>query len=748
MTDGKRIGVLSSGRNAVRLDEALSGRLTATPLDGGTLEETLSHYQAINVRTVVVDDDLLYGHPEAEEVLARWAKTHGHPRVRIILFMDSGRPTDDPYLYRLVSDAEVHDILVAEENGEPETRLLHLIDEPMAPMEYERWRTNDPGVWQQRKPGFFESLLGGSKKNEKKKKGKKSKKGKQSSKQKKSKARVEQEALPEEPSEETFSDYGAPHEQPQAGQEPVVEAKEKVVMPERPATSASEHEPMTELGDVTSVYGIELDDEEGEEPNGEGTKDEEMREKNADAEEKKRVELDLGADAPTRAMPKVEVQKGEAGKAPSEKGAKAKKDVEGQGPAKGKKGSKPVSTQEKTERNKEPKVANEQRRAEPTYAEPMQDSPVDDPKAVVREVVETVVEDVRAQATASPAPGTVTLTFPGSSLSSILESFVRPGAERRQGVSFPTAKNVVAVSSLRPGMGCSHVSVALGVALASEHVSVAVALRTRFNVSRMLDGLSDSYETNGVGVKWRGCDFYYWEDQRRFASEYDVVIADCGVLEASDNSRNSPTNLFVNHARVSLLLMGGSPWDLPLLDGVLPKFDARTTREWRFGCCRTTSEMLASLEETFANIYHDGRKRMWPVPYSPSLFDGSTPRFAAYRELLEPVLPKSLRYSKAQTKVEEDAPEEERPVEAGPEQGRTEEPKAAQAKKADAPEPKPEKDGNRPDDGAKRPDSDANPEGSPESAPEDQQDKPTNEKKTRKRPHNKRHGSDDQPAGE
>lgn len=744
MTDEKRIGVISSERNAVWLDEALSGRLTAMPLEGGTLEETLSHYQAINVRTVVVDDDLLYGYADVEEDLARWAKSHGHPRVRIVLFMDSGRPVDDPYLFRLVSDAEVHDILVVGENGEPAARLLHLIDEPMAPIEYERWRTNDPAVWQQRKPGLLESIFGSPRKKDKGKK-KKPKKGKPSAKQKKQKKapKAEEDAMtPVEDFEATVeprAEAGEPTGARPSGQEQATVVMAKGPEAERVTARTGEPEPPTpevELGDVASVYGIELDDAEEaevqeEEQTGDGR---DMRESKAKAEEKKKVTIDLGSGDATGKTPKAETPKARPEKEPQ----KGKKSGERRTDKEKAKGTGTGTAQGQAEKAD---VAKEKEKSGHQHPEARQETPEESTQAVVREVVETVVEDVRAHAAASPAPGTVTLTFPGSSLSSILESFVRPGAERRQGVSFPTAKNVVAVSALRPGMGCSHVSVALGVALASEHVSVAVALRTRFNVSRMLDGLSDSYETNGVGVKWRGCDFYYWEDQRTFSSEYDVVIADCGVLDTSDNSRNSPTNLFVNHARVGIMLMGGSPWDLPLLDGLLSRFEARTTREWRFGCCRTTPEMLASLENTFAEIYRDGKKRMWAVPYSPSLFDGSTPRFAAYRDVLEPVLPKPLRYSKSQAKVQEGAPGKAGPAEADSERAQAKEPEETPAKAADVPGAKPEKDGNRPKEDVEGRDPNVKPDCSSVSAPEGQLTTPAKEKKPRKRSHNERAAS-------
>lgn len=663
MSEEKRVGVVSSERNARWLEDVLSDRLTSAARDGGSLGEILGYYQATNVRTIVVDDDVIYGNPEAEETLATWAKGHAHPRVRVILFVASERPTDDPYLYRLVSDAEVHDILIAEENGEPEARLLQLLDEPMAPMEYGRWRTNDPGVWQGTRPGLFESLFGSPKKQEKKKGKKKTKKGKYP-KRKGAKAKdlVTEEHAPTRPHDAT-----AGHEPPQDG-EPEAVPLERMTPPVNDGNTNEADEgprPATEEpGDVASVYGIDIDDLGRDEEDAEdmGNTEESRR----DQGDRKRVDLDLGAGGTTRKMPVAETHERDV--APKTKGVPKKEEK----PAGKHDAGKPEAPRAHKSEN---------------VSAPVEDGPAQVPsvaeEAVTLQAAVPVVEDVRARTAADPAPGTVTLTFPGSSLGSILESFVRPGAERRQGVSFPSAESVVAVSALRPGMGCTHVSVALGTALAGQNVATAVALRTRFNLLRMLDGLDDSYEVNGVGVRWHGCDFYFWEDQRRFASEYEVVVADCGVIDTADNSRNSPTNLFVHHAKASIMLIGGSPWDLPLLDGVFSKFEARNVREWRFGCCRTTQRMLENFETSFGEIFGDGRKRMWPVPYSPSLFDSPVPRFENYREVLEPALPKNIRYPKRPKDADvHDAPASEE-VEPGARPGAGE----AEAATVEAPEP-------------------------------------------------------------
>ena len=65
------------------------------------------------------------------------------------------------------------------------------------------------------------------------------------------------------------------------------------------------------------------------------------------------------------------------------------------------------------------------------------------------------------------------------------------GHPAEEGVRAPSAKTIVAVGALRPGIGCTHLAVALGIELASCNRSAAVALRDRAQLNRCLLYTSD-----------------------------------------------------------------------------------------------------------------------------------------------------------------------------------------------------------------------------------------------------------------
>lgn len=171
-----RVGVISCADHAEWFAETLAGRLAGVDGVGGSIEEQLDYYQRAMNRIVVIDDDVVYGNKQAEDIIVNWAKTHGSPRVRLIIFCDNDRDPEDPFFYRLVSDADVHDILLAAQTGEPKDALLALIEEPMTQLQYGHWKTTDTSIWEEKKKGGF--LPFGRKKKKPAKKAKNSKKDK------------------------------------------------------------------------------------------------------------------------------------------------------------------------------------------------------------------------------------------------------------------------------------------------------------------------------------------------------------------------------------------------------------------------------------------------------------------------------------------------------------------------------------------------------------------------------------------
>lgn len=172
-----RVGVISCADHAEWFAETLAGRLAAVDGVGGSIEEQLDYYQRAMNRIVVIDDDVVYGNKQAEDIIVNWVKTQGSPRVRLIVFCDNDRTADDPFFYRLVSDADVHDILLTSEAGDEQAALLALIEEPATQLQYGRWKTNDTSIWEEKKKRGLFSFSRKKKKSAKKEKAEKKTKG-------------------------------------------------------------------------------------------------------------------------------------------------------------------------------------------------------------------------------------------------------------------------------------------------------------------------------------------------------------------------------------------------------------------------------------------------------------------------------------------------------------------------------------------------------------------------------------------
>ena len=172
-----RVGVISCADHAEWFAETLAGRLAAVDGVGGSIEEQLDYYQRAMNRIVVIDDDVVYGNKQAEDIIVNWVKTQGSPRVRLIVFCDNDRTADDPFFYRLVSDADVHDILLTSEAGDEQAALLALIEEPATQLQYGRWKTNDTSIWEEKKKRGLFSFSHKKKKSAKKEKAEKKTKG-------------------------------------------------------------------------------------------------------------------------------------------------------------------------------------------------------------------------------------------------------------------------------------------------------------------------------------------------------------------------------------------------------------------------------------------------------------------------------------------------------------------------------------------------------------------------------------------
>ncbi len=242
-------------------------------------------------------------------------------------------------------------------------------------------------------------------------------------------------------------------------------------------------------------------------------------------------------------------------------------------------------------------------------------------------------------------------------------------ARGSQTLTLPTGGGVVSIASIRPGIGCTHTAVACGVSAAELGLAACVALRTRASLNSMARGLADATVINGGhGIRWRGCDFYAWDEQRAYANDYEVCFADCGVLDVHDTGKNSPANLFMNHSKVKCLLTSGAPWDLRLVLDLIQVIDRRELSTWTIGLHSMDLDTERMISAIMGQAAFTDSWRTWRQPFSPSIFvsEGNMPvrGISSFVELMLPALPSSLR-----SRVEADA-------EAAEEKGRK------QAKKA------------------------------------------------------------------
>ena len=221
-------------------------------------------------------------------------------------------------------------------------------------------------------------------------------------------------------------------------------------------------------------------------------------------------------------------------------------------------------------------------------------------------------------------------------------------ARGTQSLTLPTGGSVVSIASIRPGIGCTHTAVACGVSAAELGVAACVALRTRASLNAMARGLADCMAINGGhGIRWRGCDFYAWDEQRKYANDYEVCFADCGVLDPRDTGKNSPANLFMNHSKVKCLLAAGAPWDLRLLADLLGTIDRREVASWTIGMCSMDDDTEKLVSSIMGTVATEGTWRTWRQPFSPNVYVGNENDpirgIAAFAELMDPAIPSSLR---------------------------------------------------------------------------------------------------------
>lgn len=186
-----------------------------------------------------------------------------------------------------------------------------------------------------------------------------------------------------------------------------------------------------------------------------------------------------------------------------------------------------------------------------------------------------------------------------------------------RGDGMPTAKYKIAVTGLRRGVGTTHMAIALGIELAATGRRTAVALCERRNLNQIKRTLAVTSADNADCIRYCGADIYYWDNQYKYADEYDVVVIDCGVLDIRD--QNSPRTMCFQTSKAQVVLASAAPWDLHLIADIVNESNAGYIRNWVWAVYGADKSTYTAIEAGLRHTIGDGVTVM-ERPERPELF--------------------------------------------------------------------------------------------------------------------------------
>lgn len=139
-----RLGVITTPDKSAYFTNALKDFIVE--IQDGTrsgFNDLCETWRARRVGVVIVDDAIVYGNQELEDIIIDYIQNTKVSPIRFIFYSDTARNPDDAFYYRLVNQADVIDIIPARLTGNPSLALANKASYPSRPIEVAHWKTTD-----------------------------------------------------------------------------------------------------------------------------------------------------------------------------------------------------------------------------------------------------------------------------------------------------------------------------------------------------------------------------------------------------------------------------------------------------------------------------------------------------------------------------------------------------------------------------------------------------------------------------
>lgn len=227
-----------------------------------------------------------------------------------------------------------------------------------------------------------------------------------------------------------------------------------------------------------------------------------------------------------------------------------------------------------------------------------QREPSGDGHAPKSAIAETETIDDGPEPAEEPSPNRAGDAFSRITPAELMLSAIHPEGDRPKALgsgAMPNARNKVAVSGLRLGVGCTHLTLAIALEFAAKRKRTCAVLSNRRELVALHDTIECETTWNGEGIRWCGVDIYYWSVQAKYADEYDVAVLDCGILDL-ENDSSDRTRAF-RTSRCQVVIGSGAPWDLKLITDIVNRSDRATVADIGWVVAGADESTVASIQQ-------------------------------------------------------------------------------------------------------------------------------------------------------